>query len=400
VTIQEVFEAVGAHAAGKMTDEELHELEGAASPGPGACGGQFTANTMAMAFEVLGISPMGPSMVPAQYPSKAEVAYEAGKLVVDVLRRGLRPSDIITREALENAIAAVTSSGGSTNGVLHLLAIAYELGIPFSIDEFDSIAARTPIVASLKPGGKYVATDMYDAGGVALVARELRKRELVHAGARNVDGRTLGQVADDAVETPGQPVVVPIETPIKATGGLAILRGNLSPDGCVVKLAGHERLHHRGPARVFDREEDCFAAVKAGAIGSGDVVVIRYEGPAGGPGMREMLHVTAAIVGEGLGEEVALVTDGRFSGATHGLMAGHVTPEAAHGGPIAVVQDGDIVEFDVEARELRVELSDDEISARLRDWTPPEPRYATGVFAKYASQVSSASEGAVTRPRP
>jgi dihydroxy-acid dehydratase len=282
--------------------------------------------------------------------------------------------------------------------VLHLLAIARELDIPFSIDDFDRIAGRTPIVASLKPGGEFVATDIFDAGGVALVARELAKRELVHVGARTVDGRTLGEIADQVVETPGQPVVVSIDRPIKPSGGLAILRGNLSPDGCVVKLAGHERLSHRGPARVFDSEEDCFAAVKSRSIEAGDVVVIRYEGPAGGPGMREMLHVTAAIVGEGLGDEVALITDGRFSGATHGLMAGHVTPEAAHGGPIAIVQNGDMIEFDIEARELRVELSDDEIAARLAGWTAPAPRYSTGVFAKYAALVSSASEGAVTRP--
>jgi dihydroxy-acid dehydratase len=282
--------------------------------------------------------------------------------------------------------------------VLHILAIARELGIPFSIDDFDRIAGRTPIVTSLRPGGQYVATDIFDAGGVALVARELAKRELIHTGALTVDGRTLGQIAEQAVETPGQPVVVPIDRPIKPTGGLAVLRGNLSPDGCVVKLAGHERLRHRGPARVFDSEEECFAAVKRREIRSGDVVVIRYEGPAGGPGMREMLHVTAAIVGEGLGEEVALITDGRFSGATHGLMAGHVTPEAAHGGPISVVKDGDMIEFDIEARELRVELSDDEIAARLRDWTAPPPRYTTGVLAKYAALVASASEGAVTRP--
>jgi dihydroxy-acid dehydratase len=282
--------------------------------------------------------------------------------------------------------------------VLHLLAIARELDIPFSIDEFDAIAGRTPIVASLRPGGQFVATDIFDAGGVALVARELAKKGLIHMGAATVDGRTLGEIADQVVETPGQPVVVPIDRPIKPTGGLAILRGNLSPDGCVVKLAGHERLTHRGPARVFDSEEDCFAAVKARTIRSGDVVVIRYEGPAGGPGMREMLHVTAAIVGEGLGDQVALITDGRFSGATHGLMAGHVTPEAAHGGPLAIVKDGDMIEFDIEGRELRVELSDDEIAARLSDWTAPPPRYTKGVFAKYAALVSSASEGAVTRP--
>jgi dihydroxy-acid dehydratase len=398
VTIQDVFEAVGAHAAGRMTDEEVHALESVACPGAGACGGQFTANTMALVIDFLGISPRGLSGIPATHESKADAAREVGELAMSLVRSDTRPSQILTREAFENAIAAVAGSGGSTNGVLHLLAIAREAGVPLELEDFDSIAGRTPIVADLKPGGRYVATDMFDAGGVALVARELKKRELVHAGARTVDGRTLGQVADAVVETPGQPVVVPIEQPLKATGGLAILRGNLSPDGCVVKLAGHERVRHRGPARVFDREEDCFAAVKAGAIRAGDVVVIRYEGPAGGPGMREMLHVTAAIVGEGLGEEVALITDGRFSGATHGLMAGHVTPEAAHGGPIAILEDGDIVEFDVDARELRVELSDDEIAARLRDWRAPEPRYTAGVFAKYAALVSSASEGAVTRP--
>ena len=399
ITIQDVFEAVGSYAAGTIDANELHEVESAAIPGAGACGGQFTANTMSMALEFLGISPAGLNGIPALNRGKGDAAEECGKLVMQLVRDDVRPSQIITRDAIENAAAAVAASGGSTNGVLHLLAIAAELEIPFSIDEFDVIAGRTPIVASLKPGGEFVATDLFDAGGVALVARELKKRDLIHSGAVTVDGRTLGQIADDVVETPGQPVVVPISAPLKATGGLAILRGNLSPDGCVVKLAGHERLHHRGPARVFDTEEDAFAAVKARSIHSGDVVVIRYEGPAGGPGMREMLHVTAAIVGEGLGEEVALVTDGRFSGATHGLMAGHITPEAAHGGPIAALREGDMIVFDVEARELRVELSDDEIAARLRDWTPPPPRYTTGVLAKYASLVSSASEGAVTRPR-
>jgi dihydroxy-acid dehydratase len=398
LTIQDVFEAIGAHAAGKIDGEELHAVESAACPGAGACGGQYTANTMSMALDFLGISPAGLNGIPALNRGKGDAAEHCGELVMRLVRDDVRPSQIITREAIENAAAGVAATGGSTNGVLHLLAIASELDIPFSIDEFDQIAERTPIVAGLKPGGEYVATDMFDAGGVALVARELRKRQLVHAGARNVDGRTLGEIADQVVETPGQPVVVPIETPIKATGGLAILRGNLSPGGCVVKLAGHERLHHRGPARVFDCEEDCFAAVKAGAIRAGDVVVIRYEGPAGGPGMREMLHVTAAIVGEGLGDEVALITDGRFSGATHGLMAGHVTPEAVRGGPIAALREGDVVEFDVAARELRVLLSDDEIAARLRDWTPPPPRYPRGVLAKYAALVSSASEGAVTRP--
>jgi dihydroxy-acid dehydratase len=399
VTIVDVFEAIGAHAAGNMTDEELRSLEDVASPGAGACGGQFTANTMSTALEFLGISPAGLNGIPALNRDKGAAAEEAGRLAMRLVRDDVRPSHIITRQALENAAASVAATGGSTNGVLHLLAIAHELGIPFSIDDFDIIAGRTPIVASMKPGGAYVATDMFDAGGVALVARELKKRDLIHAGAPTVDGRTLGEIADQVTETPGQPVVVSIDRPIKPTGGLAVLRGNLSPDGCVVKLAGHERLTHRGPARVFDSEEDCFAAVKARSIQAGDVVVIRYEGPAGGPGMREMLHVTAAIVGEGLGDQVALVTDGRFSGATHGLMAGHVTPEAAHGGPIAALRDGDIVSFDIEARRLDVELSDDEVDARLRDWSPPAPRYTAGVFAKYAALVSSASEGAVTRAR-
>jgi dihydroxy-acid dehydratase len=399
ITIQDVFEAVGAYAAEKIDAAELHEVESAACPGAGACGGQYTANTMSTAMEFLGLSPGGMNGIPALNRGKGDAAEQAGRLAMQLVRDDVRPSQIVTREALENAAASVAATGGSTNGVLHLLAIARELGIEFSIDDFDRIAARTPILASLRPGGQYVATDIFDAGGVALVARELAKRELIHAGARTVDGRTLGEIADQAVETPGQPVVVSIDTPIKPTGGLAILRGNLSPDGCVVKLAGHERLQHRGPARVFDSEEECFAAVKARTIRSGDVIVIRYEGPAGGPGMREMLHVTAAIVGEGLGEEVALITDGRFSGATHGLMAGHVTPEAAHGGPIAILQDGDMIEFDIEARELRVELSDDEIAARLRDWSAPPPRYPTGVLAKYAASVSSASEGAVTQPR-
>ena len=398
VTIQDVFEAVGAHAVGKMSDEDLHELEGAACPGAGACGGQFTANTMSTALDFLGISPAGLNGIPALHPSKSEAAEEAGRLAMDLVRRDVRPSQIITHEALENAAASIVATGGSTNGVLHLLAIARELDIPLELDDFDQIAARTPIVASLKPGGRFVATDMHEAGGVALVARELLKRELVHAGAPNVDGRSLGDIAAAAEERPGQEVVVPIETPIKPIGGLAVLRGNLAPAGCVVKLAGHERLHHRGPARVFDSEEDCFAAVAARRIEPGDVVVIRYEGPAGGPGMREMLHVTGALVGEGLGDEVALVTDGRFSGATHGLMVGHISPEAVRGGPIAALEDGDTVVIDVEARTLSVELSEDELAARLARWSPPRPRYEDGVFAKYAALVSSASEGAVTRP--
>ncbi len=397
VTIQDVFEAVGAHAVGRLSGEELHELEGVACPGAGACGGQFTANTMSTALDFLGISPAGLNGIPALDPEKPAAAERAGRLAMDLLRRDVRPSHVITREAIENAIASIAATGGSTNGVLHLLAIASELDIPLALADFDRIAARTPVVASLKPGGLYVATDVHEAGGVALVARELAKRELVHAGATNVDGRSLGEIAAAVAERPGQKVVVPIETPLKPTGGLAVLHGNLAPGGAVVKLAGHERLLHRGPARVFDAEEACFAAVKARGIEPGDVVVIRYEGPAGGPGMREMLHVTAALVGEGLGDAVALVTDGRFSGATHGLMVGHVSPEAARGGPLAALRDGDTVVVDVEARELRVELSDDEIVARLAEWTAPAPRYASGVFAKYAALVSSASEGAVTR---
>jgi dihydroxy-acid dehydratase len=398
VTIMDVFEGVGAHAAGKMSAEDLHELEGAACPGAGACGGQFTANTMSTALEFLGISPGGLNGIPALDPAKDDAGTETGRLVMELVRSDTRPSQIVTRDALENAAASVAATGGSTNGVLHLLAIARELGIPFELEDFERVAARTPVVASLKPGGRFVATDIYEAGGVALVARELVKAGLVHDEAPNVDGRTLGEIASAAVESPGQEVVVPIETPLKATGGLAILRGNLAPEGCVVKLAGHERLLHRGPARVFDSEEACFAAVKAQTLRAGDVVVIRYEGPAGGPGMREMLHVTGAIVGEGIGDEVALVTDGRFSGATHGLMVGHVSPEAARGGPLAALVDGDTVVVDVEARELRVELSDDELDARLADWTPPAPRYTDGVFAKYAALVASASEGAITRP--
>ncbi len=396
VTIQEVFEAVGAHAAGRMTDEELHELEGAASPGAGACGGQFTANTMAMAFEVLGISPMGPSMVPAQYPSKAEVAYDAGKLVVDVLRRGVLPRDIITREALENAIAAVTSSGGSTNGVLHLLAVAREAGVELSIDDFDAISERTPLLCDLKPGGQYVAVDLHEAGGVPVLVDRLRELGVLHADAMTVTGKTVGQIADAAQETAGQRVIRPLDDPLKPTGGLAILRGNLAPEGCVVKLAGHERRHHTGPARVFDGEEAAMAAATHGGISAGDVVVIRNEGPVGGPGMREMLGVTAAINGAGIGDTVALLTDGRFSGATHGFMAGHVAPEAAKGGPIAAVEDGDEITIDVDGRRIDVALDDDEIARRVAAYRSPDNGDSTGVLAKYAALVSSASEGAVT----
>jgi dihydroxy-acid dehydratase len=397
VTIQDVFEAVGSAAAGTMSPAEVHELEGVACPGAGACGGQFTANTMATVLEFLGISPAGLNDVPALDPAKHDAAYEAGTIAMRLVREDVRPSQVISREALENAAAALAATGGSTNGVLHLLAIARELRVPLELEDFDRISARTPVVADLKPGGRFVATDLHAAGGVALVARELLKAGLVHGEAPNVDGRALSEVAGAVAETPGQEVVVPLERPLKASGGLAILRGNLAPDGCVVKLAGHERLSHRGPARVFDSEEDCFAAVKARAIRAGDVVVIRYEGPAGGPGMREMLHVTAALVGEGIGDEIALLTDGRFSGATHGLMVGHVAPEAARGGPIAALRDGDEIEVDVAARELRVLLSDDELAARLAAVRPPDPRYSGGVFARYAALVSSASEGAVLR---
>jgi dihydroxy-acid dehydratase len=396
VTIQDVFEAVGAHATGRMTDEELHDLEVVASPGAGACAGQFTANTMAMAFEVLGISPMGSAMVPAEHTSRAEQAYAAGELVVDVLRRGLRPSDVITREALENAIAAVATSGGSTNGVLHLLAVAREMGVDLTIDDFDVVSQRTPLLCDLKPGGRYVAADLYKAGGVPLVARRLLEAGLLHEGAMTVTGRTIGEHAREARETEGQQVVRPLDDPVKATGGLAILRGNLAPEGCVVKLSGHERRHQRGPAKVFEGEEAAMDAVLHGGIERGDIVVIRNEGPAGGPGMREMLAVTAAINGAGLGEHVALLTDGRFSGATHGFMAGHVAPEAVRGGPIAAVRDGDEIVIDVDARRLEVTLDDAEIAARVRDYQPPEPTDTTGVLGKYARLVGSASEGAVT----
>jgi dihydroxy-acid dehydratase len=396
VTIQEVFEAVGAHASGKITDDELHDLEAVASPGAGACGGQFTANTMAMAFEVLGISPAGLSAVPAENQSKAEVAVQAGKLVMDVLARGQRPSDIITRESLENAIAAIASSGGSTNGVLHLLAIAKEIGVELSIDDFDRISERTPLLCDLKPGGQYVATDMYEAGGVPVLLKRLREAGLLHADAQTVTGKTVGEHADAAQETDGQRVIRPLAEPIKPTGGLAILRGNLAPEGCVVKLAGHERRLHTGPARVFESEEDAMSAATAGTIGAGDIVVIRNEGPAGGPGMREMLAVTAALVGQGLGEHVALITDGRFSGATHGLMVGHIAPESVRGGPIAIVRDGEQITLDVDARRLDVALADEEIAARLADYTPPERPPAGVALAKYARLVSSAAEGAVT----
>ncbi len=400
VTIQDVFEGVGANAAGTMTAARGPRPRERGVPGRRRLRGQFTANTMSMVMELLGISPAGLNGIPANHPDKPGAAEEAGRIAVRLVREDVRPSTIITRASIDNAIAGIAASGGSTNGVLHLLAIARELGIPLSIDDFDTIAERTPIVASLKPGGRFVAPDLHAAGGVGLITRELLKAGLIDGSTGNVDGSTLAETAAATAERPGQEVVVPIEDPISPTGGLAILRGNLAPEGAVVKLAGHERRLHVGPARVFDSEEECFAAVKQRLIRPGDVVVIRSEGPAGGPGMREMLHVSAAIVGEGIGEEVALITDGRFSGATHGLMVGHVAPEAARGGPIAVVQEGDPIAIDVDARELRLELSEDEIAARLAGWTPPAPRYATGVLAKYAALVSSASEGAVTGPRP
>jgi dihydroxy-acid dehydratase len=397
VTIQDVFEAVGTHAAGNMTDEELAELEAAASPGAGACGGQFTANTMAMAFEVMGISPIASAMVPAQEPSKAEVAYEAGRLVMDVLARGQRPSDIITRESIENAIAAIAMSGGSTNGVLHLLALAREAGVELNIDDFDRISDSTPLLCDLKPGGNYVAVDLYKAGGVPLVLSRLKESGILHEDQQTVTGGTVGEHAAQATETEGQKVVRPLDDPLKTTGGLAILRGNLAPEGCVVKLSGHERRHHVGPARVFEGEEEAMAAVEqGGTIQAGDVVVIRNEGPAGGPGMREMLAVTAALVGAGLGDSVALLTDGRFSGATHGFMAGHVAPEAARGGPIAAVKDGDEITIDVDARRLDLTLDDDTIAKRVAEYVSPVRENLPIVVAKYADQVRSASLGAVT----
>jgi dihydroxy-acid dehydratase len=399
VTIQQVFEAVGAYASGKITEAELHELEQAASPGAGACGGQFTANTMAMAFEAMGISPAGSAMVPAEDGRKLEVAVEVGELVMDVLRRGQRPSEIITKPGLENAIAAVATSGGSTNGVLHLLAVAYEMGVPLEIDEFEAISERTPLLCDLQPGGQYVATELYEAGGVPLVLARLKQAGILNADAPTVTGRTIGEHADAAVETDGQLVVRHLSNPIKATGGFAILRGNLAPDGCVVKLSGHERRKAVGPARVFDGEEAAMAAVLAHELEAGDVVVIRAEGPAGGPGMREMLSVTAAIVGEGLGEEVALITDGRFSGATRGFMVAHVAPEAVRGGPIAAIRDGDEVTIDADTGRLDVALSDEQIAARVAAYSQP-PRadqHIDVAIQKYAKLVGSAAQGAVAR---
>jgi len=396
LTIQDVFEAVGAFNARKISAEELRAIEDNACPGVGACGGQFTANTMATAFEMLGISPMGLNGIPAPDQKKEEAAFECGRLVMELLRKGVTPAQIVTRKALQNAIAGVVATGGSTNAVLHLLAIAREAGVKLTLDDFDRISAKTPLLADLKPWGRFTAPEMYRAGGMAVMAKRLLDAGLLYPDEMTVTGRTIGEEARAARETPGQEVIRPLKKPLKATGGLVILRGNLAPEGCVAKVAGHERMTHRGPARVFEREEDAFAAVKAGKIKAGDVIVIRYEGPKGGPGMREMLAVTGALHGAGLGESVALLTDGRFSGATHGLMVGHVAPEAANKGPIAALRNGDTIVLDIAKRRLDVELTAAEIKKRLARWKPPAPRYRSGVMAKYARLVSSASEGAIT----
>jgi dihydroxy-acid dehydratase len=398
VTIQDVFEAVGANAAGKITDQELHDLENVACPGAGACGGQYTANTMSTVMEIIGLSPMGFNSVPAMDARKDEVAFRCGEVVLNLLRTGLLPRRILTRAAFENAIASVAATGGSTNAVLHLLAIAREAEVGLEIDDFQKVSERTPLLADLKPSGKYVAADVDKAGGIPVIAKRLLDAKCADGSTLTVTGRTFAEEANDAKENPGQPVIAPLDRPLKKTGGLVILKGNLAPEGCVAKISGHERLEQRGPARVFDCEEDAMAAVTGKKIKAGDVVVIRNEGPKGGPGMREMLSVTGAIVGEGLGASVALLTDGRFSGATHGLMAGHVSPEAALGGPIAAVRDGDMIHFDISKRVLEVEISNEVLRQRMKEWKPPEPRYATGVFAKYAALVSSASQGAITRP--
>ena len=398
VTIQDVFEAVGANAAGKITDKELHDLEDVACPGAGACGGQYTANTMSTVMEMIGLSPMGFNSVPAMDPQKDQVAFACGKVVLNLLKNGITPRSILTRDAFENAIAAVAASGGSTNAVLHLLAIAREAEVELEIDDFQTVSERTPLLADLKPSGRFVAADMHRAGGIRLLARRLMRGEYLHPKTLTVTGLTIASESDSAVETPGQEVIASLEKPLKKTGGLVILKGNLAPEGCVAKISGHERLEHHGPARVFESEEDAMTAVTSKKIKAGDVVVIRNEVPKGGPGMREMLSVTGAIVGEGLGESVALLTDGRFSGATHGLMAGHVSPEAALGGPIGAVRDGDMVRFDVSRRLLEVEISDEVLRQRMKEWKPPQPRYTTGVFAKYAALVASASQGAITKP--
>ncbi len=398
VTIRSVYEAIGAFEAGKMSEAELKALEDVACPGAGACGGQYTANTMAMVMEFIGLAPMGSGSPPAVDDRKDEVGRKAGEMIMDLLRRNVRPSDILTRQAFENAIAGVAASGGSTNAVLHLLALAHEANVPLTIDDFDVVSRRTPLIADLMPGGRYAAADLDKAGGIQLVARRLVESGLIDAASSTPSGRTLGEEAATAIETPGQDVVRTVADPIKSSGGLVILKGNLAPDGAVVKIFGYERLLHRGPARVFDSEHTALEAVYANQIVDGDVIVIRYEGPKGGPGMQEMLGVTAALVGQGLSNSVALVTDGRFSGATKGLMVGHVSPEAMMGGPIAAVREGEIIVLDIDARRVDVEIPDEEIRSRLEEWVPPPPRYTSGVLAKYASLVSSASEGAVTRP--
>jgi dihydroxy-acid dehydratase len=398
VTIQDVFEAVGANAAGKITDKELHALEDVACPGAGACGGQYTANTMSTVMEMIGLSPMGYNSVPAMDAKKDSVAFACGKVILNALEKEIVPRNILTRDAFENAIASVAATGGSTNAVLHLLAIAREAGVDLQIDDFQTVSERTPLLADLKPSGRFVAADMHRAGGVRLLARRLLHGKHLHPGAATVTGLSIKAESESAFETANQEVIAPLERPLKKTGGLVILKGNLAPEGCVAKISGHERLEQRGPARVFESEEDAMTAVTTKKIQPGDVVVIRNEGPKGGPGMREMLSVTGALVGEGLGSSVALLTDGRFSGATHGLMAGHVSPEAALGGPIAAVRDGDMIHFDVNQRLLEVEIGDDVIRQRMKEWKPPQPRYPTGVFAKYAALVSSASQGAITRP--
>jgi dihydroxy-acid dehydratase len=396
LTVQDVFEAVGAFNAGRISAQELSEIESRACPGAGACGGQFTANTMATVFEIMGISPMGYNDVPATDPRKEDVAFETGKLAMELLRQGVTPRQILTRKAFLNGIAGAMATGGSTNVVLHLLAVAKEAGVRLSIDDFDRVSRKTPVLADLKPAGRFAAPDMYQAGGMAVVARRLLDAGLLQPDEMTVGGRTIGEEARAARETPGQEVIRPLANPLKPTGGMVILRGNLAPEGCVLKVVGQDRMTHRGPARVFDREEDAFLAVKQGRIKPNDVIVIRYEGPKGGPGMREMLHVTGAIQGAGLGASVALLTDGRFSGATHGFMAGHVAPEAAAGGPIAAVRNGDTIVFDVKRRRLDVELGPAEMKKRLRGWKPRKPNYTWGVLAKYARLVGPASEGAVT----
>ena len=396
VTIQDVYEAVGAHAAGRISEDELHGLEDVACPGAGACGGQYTANTMALVMEFIGLSPIGSASVGAVDPDKARVATEAGRLVVDMLQRGQSSRSLLTRRAFENAIAGVAATGGSTNAVLHLLAIAHEVGVDLDIDDFDQISRRTPIIADLRPGGRFAALDLQKAGGVQLVARRLIESGHLDGSQATCSGRTLAEACADAQETPGQEVVVTPGNPLKATGGLVILKGNLAPEGAVVKVAGHERPYHRGPARVFDSEEEAMAAVMARSIRDGDVIVIRHEGPRGGPGMREMLGITAAVVGQGMGETVALITDGRFSGATRGLMVGHVAPEAARGGPIAVIREGEPLVIDVDKRALSIEVDGAELQRRLDAWQPPAPKYERGVFAKYVATVSSAAKGAVT----